>query len=149
MSRGLGHVKRAIVELIASEPEGAWTTAQLCAHIYPIKKYVIAKKHRVAVTRALRQMKLPPPWRVGWSSSQRCIYNAISAESIARRSYIGSTWEPIWGSNFQEWFEEVRKNDAEDPRFGWLREWRKQAEENRRAGQGLRISILGSKPICL
>jgi hypothetical protein len=133
MSRGVGHVQRAIMELIASEPEGAWTTAQLCAHIYPTKRFVVTKKHRVAVTRALRQMKLPPPWLVGRSGSQRCIYNGVSEESIARRYYIGSTWLESWGRNFQEWFEIVREYDAKDPRFGWLKEWRKEAEANRRA----------------
>jgi len=64
MSRGYGRIQRAILDLIEAQPHGAWTTAHLCAHIYDHLVDVINKTNRVAVTRALRQMKLPPLWFV-------------------------------------------------------------------------------------
>jgi hypothetical protein len=61
MSRGLGVVQQAILQLIASDSSGAWTIAQICRHVYPGLRWV-EKKHRVAVIRALRRTKLPGTW---------------------------------------------------------------------------------------
>jgi hypothetical protein len=55
MSRGPGRIQQEIAALIASNPDGAWLTADLCEHIYGL----VEKKHRVAVTRAIKQMELP------------------------------------------------------------------------------------------
>jgi len=68
MSRGPGRVQKLIDGLIASDPHGAWSVTQLCKHIYPDAP--IEKKHRVAVTRALRKMVLPATWDV-----QKLYYN--------------------------------------------------------------------------
>ena len=45
------------------------------------------KKHRVAVTRALRQMELPPLWRtvrLNRSGAEHCLYNADNVVSFGR-----------------------------------------------------------------
>ena len=68
MSRGPGRVQKLIKGLIASDPHGAWSVTQLCKHIYP--DAAIDKKHRVAVTRALRKMVLPATWDVHTLSRQ-------------------------------------------------------------------------------
>ena len=56
------HIRRAILELIASDPDGDWDIASLCEHIYgrsdPRKYYVIR--------RVIRDMMLPGTWRLGW-----------------------------------------------------------------------------------
>jgi hypothetical protein len=75
MSRGPGRIQQEIAALIAANPDGAWTTADLCRHIYEVK--TIEKKHSVAVARALRSMELPPPWK-WWNY---CLYNTSSRES--------------------------------------------------------------------
>jgi len=51
MSRGPGRVQKIITDLIASNPHGAWSAIELCKHIYPRME----RKHRIAVTRALRK----------------------------------------------------------------------------------------------
>lgn len=61
MSRGPGRLQRAILDLIAENPHGAWLTEQLCDELYDFPNPV-EKKHRVAVLHALRTMKLPPDW---------------------------------------------------------------------------------------
>jgi|SRR6516165_3118102 hypothetical protein len=91
MSRGYGRIQRAILDLIEAQPHGAWTTAHLCAHIYDHLVDVINKTNRVAVTRALRQMKLPPLWfvrRVDKPGKGYVLYNAADLESTLRRDFF-------------------------------------------------------------
>ena len=68
MSKGLGRIQRAILELIARNPDGAWQTSEICRHVYG--SYFVTKAQRVSVLRALRQMKLPGTWEI-WRSSER------------------------------------------------------------------------------
>src|SRR5262245_42062048 len=58
MSRGPGRVQRTICELIDDNPNGAWSTGELCWVIYNR----VTKAKRVTVTRALRGMTLPGTW---------------------------------------------------------------------------------------
>jgi hypothetical protein len=51
-------IARLIMSLIESEPNGAWLLSDICRRAYPDIKRV-EKKHRVAVARTLRTMKLP------------------------------------------------------------------------------------------
>ena len=54
MSRGPGKIERAIRQLMAAEPTGAWTVEDLCERVYAgINR--VEKKHRVSVLRALRR----------------------------------------------------------------------------------------------
>jgi hypothetical protein len=62
MSRGPGRIQQEVAILIAANADGAWTTADLCQHIYGVK--TAEKKHRVSVVRALERMDLPPLWKV-------------------------------------------------------------------------------------
>src|SRR5579864_2909876 len=126
MSRGPGHIQRTILALIEAEPDGAWTTRQLCAAVYPDVRCP-AKKHRIAVNRALRQMKLSQAWRFGRWANCCVLYNGISERSIARRQYIQSKWGPDWGRNFEEWFQRV----AEFKRCDWSNAYREEAAQNR------------------
>ena len=61
MSRGHGHVQRKILELIASEPNGAWSFEELCRLVY--ERHAI-KARRVAIGRAIPRLKLPGTWAV-------------------------------------------------------------------------------------
>jgi hypothetical protein len=72
--------------LIASNPDGAWLTADLCEHIYGL----VEKKHRVAVIRAIRRMELPTSWT--WSCS--CLYNAGSRDSTKQQMMLRGYHNP-------------------------------------------------------
>ena len=90
MSRGPGRVQKLIDGLIASDPHGAWSVTQLCKHIYPDAP--IEKKHRVAVTRALRKMGLPVTWdvqKLSRQGSEYCLYDRCDLESTLRYTYLG------------------------------------------------------------
>jgi hypothetical protein len=105
MSRGQGHVQRAILALIDANADGAWSTATLCERVY--SKPDVSKAQRVALSRALRRMQLPPGWRV-WSISKQgseyCLLNGCSVESVARWLYLGFSARP-WASEqgFEDW----------------------------------------------
>ena len=64
MSKGLGWVQRRIVDAFAKSADGYFSTSELCRIVYETEK--IEKKHRVAVTRALRKLPceaLPNLWK--------------------------------------------------------------------------------------
>ena len=71
MSKGLGYVKRAIIELIESSgPEDVgWTVGWLCEHIYGDNS---TRSQRAALIRAIKTMKLPVGWKFerGWDELQ-------------------------------------------------------------------------------
>ena len=103
MSRGFGRVQREIVALFEVDPDGAWTTTELCKRIYPVQE--VEKRHRVAVARALRGKIFPTP---GWSvargrEGEFIVYNAHHPESFLRA---------FWKRKFPDMpFGEFRKLD--------------------------------------
>jgi hypothetical protein len=54
MSKGPGRVERIVEAAFAADPDNAFTVEDLCDKVYPGE--VIAKKHRVAVLRAAKQI---------------------------------------------------------------------------------------------
>ena len=60
------YARGAILELIASDPSGEWNVIQICENIYG---HFDHNKGEV-VRRALRTMRLPGTWRVGWRNSR-------------------------------------------------------------------------------
>ena len=68
------HIRRAILELIASDPDGDWDIALLCERLYgrsdPRKYYLIR--------RAIRDMTLPGTWRLGWRKKSSRLYDPCS-----------------------------------------------------------------------
>jgi hypothetical protein len=56
MSRGPGHVERAIAGILDAKPDNAFTTEELCRVAYPAAKH-IEKKHRVAVLRSATKLQ--------------------------------------------------------------------------------------------
>ena len=73
------HIRRAILELTASHPDGDWDIASRCTLIYgrsdPTKYYVIR--------RAIRDMKLPGTWRLGWRKKSSRLYDPCSDARLA------------------------------------------------------------------
>jgi hypothetical protein len=85
MSRGLGAVQRAVLELIASKAEGAWRTQDICEHVYGASE----KRHRVAVLRAIKRMTLPEGWEFGWAEDAGgCLYRPCSDKSQIERARL-------------------------------------------------------------
>jgi hypothetical protein len=70
--------------------DGAWTTAKLCRAAYPGLNRV-DKKHRNAVSRALRTMALPGTWtvrRLHRPGVEYCLHDACSDASQILVSYM-------------------------------------------------------------
>jgi hypothetical protein len=104
MSRGPGRVQREVAILIAANADGAWTTADLCQHIYGVK--TAEKKHRVAVIRALERMELPPlwkVWRIGRPGCELGLYNAGSVMSTVRKGCINKGEDASDPAVLKEW----------------------------------------------
>ncbi|RWN47352.1 MAG: hypothetical protein EOS03_13465 [Mesorhizobium sp.] len=90
MSRGHGRIQTAILALIASDDDGAWTTTDICAEVFRGANRV-EKKHRVAVSRGLRTMRLPESWSARIGDRQGCeyvLYNRLSLESATRMRWL-------------------------------------------------------------
>jgi hypothetical protein len=90
MSRGPGHVQQVIREMIEAEPNGAWTTDEICRRVYAGAS-IIEKKHRVSVLRSLRQIKTEiGTWsfdRVG-QNGEYCLYDCCNDQSQVRTRFI-------------------------------------------------------------
>jgi hypothetical protein len=117
MCRGPGRIQQEITALIAANPDDAWTTGELCGLIYGQRSYAPTpeKKHRVAVTRALRQMELPSLWRtvrLNRSGAEHCLYNAGSLESTKRKYHLAG-----WRLDSLYLIEHVPKDVAEARRY--------------------------------
>lgn len=55
MSKGPGKIERAVVDLVAGNPDNAFTVAEACVQIYDLfLEYRVDRKHRVAVIRAIK-----------------------------------------------------------------------------------------------
>ena len=74
MSRGPGKIERAIRQLMADQPDGAWTVEDLAERVYPGVNQV-EKKHRVSVLRVLKKVTADDP---DWT--------------LMRAENIGNTW---------------------------------------------------------
>jgi hypothetical protein len=92
MSRGPGRIQQVILSLIESDEDGAWTVGEICGRVYRgINR--IEKKHRVAVSRALRKMVIPESWaviRLERQGSEYLLYNRLSLESTVRMRWNNS-----------------------------------------------------------
>jgi hypothetical protein len=70
MSRGAGHVGRAIKALFEADPSGTFSTDELVAAVYPGVNH-IEKKHRVAVHRAAKNLMTHMPQWKQWQCERR------------------------------------------------------------------------------
>jgi hypothetical protein len=123
MSRGPGRIQQAIVGLIEADPQGAWTTTELCEYIY---RSSVERWDRVAVAQALRGMKLPPLWcvrRTGKQGAEHCLYNAGDVESTLRAAFAGDAasgyaWNfEAWKARYPHRIERARKDVGEALRY--------------------------------
>ena len=105
MSKGPGRVQRAISALIEGDPDGAWTTADICRAVYPSAE--IDKKHRVAVLYALRHMALPGTWtvrRLSRAGVEFCLYDPCRDEAQTRVSWMQCIgWGGRYDPNYRRW----------------------------------------------
>jgi hypothetical protein len=96
MSRGFGTVQRKIAEVLAANPDDAFTVAELCWQVYG--EYSAEKKHRVAVIRAAKALIEKRP-DIGWTGSSGyglVFFNQGSVMSYARaRLKADRCWDDI------------------------------------------------------
>jgi hypothetical protein len=123
MSRGPGRIQQSVVAMIEADPQGAWTTTELCEYIY---QSGVERWQRVAVARALRDMQLPPLWcvrRIGKQGAEQCLYNAGDVESTLRAAFAGDaaggyTWNfEAWKARYPHLIERARKDVGETLRY--------------------------------
>ena len=100
------HIRRAILELIASDPDGDWDIASLCKHIYgrsdPRKSYVIR--------RVIRDMTLPGTWRLGWRKKSSRLYDPCSDARLADLERRIEQFENKgWHENAAAYMKELEK----------------------------------------
>ena len=101
MSRGPGHVERAIALAFKAEPMRVFTTEDLCRQVYQHLP-VIKKKHRVSLIRAARKvLQREPNWRAARTQlpgAPLVFFNETCVKQVPglERMLIGE--EPGWGS---------------------------------------------------
>ena len=125
MRRGHGRIQQAIAALIANEPDGAWTTTQLCQHIYGSAE----RKHPQAVSRAIRNMRLPFElgkvcWTIKKTYNEHCLVNDCSVESTLRHLYLAhgvscsfDRWKDDWSHILERVRKEVQDRVAHQIRY--------------------------------
>ena len=92
MSKGLGRTQRAILALIAAQPDEAWDLEALCRAIYPGDPKP-SRSQLGATVRALK-MPLPGQWKFGYvDARRRWLYDASNLDAVAQRMWRLETFE--------------------------------------------------------
>lgn len=109
-----GRLERALREHLTAHPDETFSTDDLCGVCY---RAPVARKHRVAVLRAMdKVMAGKPDWRSTWSRNVRgnmlVFFNAASVPSTAKAKVKWSdhNW---WPHEVPRWDESERLTEAE------------------------------------
>jgi len=97
MSKGLENVQWKILEMIASDPHGAWNLPEICAFVYNTSAANVEKRQRVAVLRAIKTMTLPGSWKLGRSGdgeNQIGLYDPCDTQNVAL-DHFGLPYESL------------------------------------------------------
>jgi predicted DNA-binding WGR domain protein len=71
------HVRQEVLKLIASDPNGEWTVANICERVYGnSRKFYIVKI-------VIHDMHLPGTWRLGWRKHTAVLYDPCSDARLA------------------------------------------------------------------
>ncbi len=106
MSRGPGKIERAIRQLMADKPTGAWNVEDLCERVYTDINRV-EKKHRVSVLRALRRVVQDDADWCLWRSER--IGGPVVLVNMANVKSYGLAWLKT------EFLSRYRSNDPRTP----------------------------------
>jgi hypothetical protein len=82
MSRGPGHIQRAIMAAFKADPNNAFLLSQLCERAYPGIKQ-IQKKHRVAVARAAKAIETLDHLKRETLGGELVFYDPLNVTSYA------------------------------------------------------------------
>ncbi len=110
MSRGAGHVERAIAATFTAQPNRIYTVEQLAEVVYPVAK--IEKRHRVPVIRAANKVadRMWWSWKHAEIPGGHLIYfNLCDVRSYAmakEHHYYANRHDGRDWQNMHEWFDE-------------------------------------------
>ena len=100
------HARRAIIELIASDPNGDWSVHQICEPIYGHPDHL----KREVIRRALQNMSLPGTWRLGWHKRAMRLYDPCSDARLAElQKRIEDLEKKGWHENAKACAEELKR----------------------------------------
>lgn len=100
------NVRQAVLQLIASDPDGDWDIASLCKRIYG---HADARKYYV-IRRVLRDIKLPGTWRLGWRKKTTRLYDTCSdARLTDLEKRIEQLEKQGWHENAKAYRKELEK----------------------------------------
>jgi hypothetical protein len=123
MSRGPGRIQQVVLALIEDDADGAWSTSDICGHAFRGANRV-EKKHRVAVSRALRTMPLPETWaiyRADKHGGEGILVNRLSIESQTKRRWIVWPWKTMgyekWKVDYWHQVDKAREEVSEYRRY--------------------------------
>jgi hypothetical protein len=80
MSRGPGHVERAIERLFVDNPDAAFLIADLVAAVFH-RRLTIEKRHRVSIGRAAKHVAERRWWGTIWWNNSLVYHNKLSVVS--------------------------------------------------------------------
>ena len=101
MSKGLGHVGRAIAAAFDGEPDNAFTTGELCQLAYR-SEWAAKRSHRIAVLRAVKSLAVHRPdlgvasMRMDYERGKEAVfYRRYRVLSLAMKNLKTYAWRPM------------------------------------------------------
>ena len=123
------HARRAIIELIASDPNGDWSVHQICERIYGHPD----RLKREVIRRALQNMSLPGTWRLGWHKRAMRLYDPCSDARLADlEKRIEHLTKKGWHENAKACADELKRLRALKRHPRWA------------VSSGVEVSLLGT-----
>ena len=99
MSKGLGHVGRAVLAAFEDDPDNAFTTEELCERAYPDEReWAAEREQRVAVLRAVKGLAARRPdlgirdWRSDGRGGEAVFYCRYRVLSYATARLKAENW---------------------------------------------------------
>jgi hypothetical protein len=127
---GKDDIERALKTLFTTKPDSAFTTDNLCEHVYRLEREQIERKHRVAVLpiakKVCERFKTWDWWQP-WLSNRLIFWNRVSLTSTAMSNLVGrAIYEYDSEKKMKaaispggDWHDEVVEGG------GWWNDWQK------------------------
>jgi hypothetical protein len=116
MSKGPGRVQRSILALIKEHPGEAFTVEDVSRAIYQTNLKP-TRAQLVAVDRALKSVKLPSRWKVGYIQGHRrpWLFNERNLASVSRRAHRLQTFVLSYQGDLADMSTTIELNERKPP----------------------------------